>query len=106
MYSTENDKSSNRTVACICCQGNMFTELLPGTVRGMHIKTHRLTGGIFYKYTIQRSSGAMIYTPSFIKLGSDIQKFMEGHTHTHTHTQHGSMVISYVYFHFLIKKFV
>jgi hypothetical protein len=32
-------------------------------------------------------SGAVIYLPSFIKIGSGVQKLMvEGYTHTHTHT--------------------
>jgi hypothetical protein len=32
-------------------------------------------------------SGAMIYVPSFIKIGSGIQKFIGG-IHRHTHTEH------------------
>jgi hypothetical protein len=35
------------------------------------------------KYAIGMGSGAMIYTPSFIKIGSAIQK-MIGRTHRHT----------------------
>jgi hypothetical protein len=35
-------------------------------------------------------SGGMIYIPSFIKIGSDILKLIEGNTHRHT----DSMVIS------------
>jgi hypothetical protein len=35
------------------------------------------------KYTVEMGSGAMIYIPSFIKIGSGIQKFIEGiHRHT------------------------
>jgi hypothetical protein len=35
-------------------------------------------------------SGAVIYVPSFIKIGSGIQKLIAGDTHTHTHTHtHG-----------------
>jgi hypothetical protein len=30
------------------------------------------------KYVTERGSGAMIYMPSFIKMGSDIQKVMGG----------------------------
>jgi hypothetical protein len=34
------------------------------------------------KQTIETGSGAKIYTPSFIKIGSSIQKFMGGiHRH-------------------------
>jgi hypothetical protein len=30
------------------------------------------------KYAAEMGSGAMIYVPSFIKIGSDIQKLIEG----------------------------
>jgi hypothetical protein len=32
------------------------------------------------KYAVEIGSGAMIYTPSFIKIGSGIQKLMGGYT--------------------------
>jgi hypothetical protein len=41
------------------------------------------------KYTVEMGSGAMIYIPSFIKIGSAIQKF-QGGIHRHTN----SMVIA------------
>jgi hypothetical protein len=35
------------------------------------------------KYAVEMDSGAMIYIPSFIKIGSDIQKLIVGiHRHT------------------------
>jgi hypothetical protein len=35
------------------------------------------------KYAVETGSGAMIYIPSFIKIGSGIQKLMgRGHTQT------------------------
>jgi hypothetical protein len=35
------------------------------------------------KYAAEKGSGAMIYIPSFIKIGSAIQKFTGGiHSHT------------------------
>jgi hypothetical protein len=40
-------------------------------------------------------SGAVIYVPSFIKIGSGVQKLMGGgDTQTHTHTLTDSNVIS------------
>jgi hypothetical protein len=30
------------------------------------------------KYAVEIGSGAMIYIPTFIKIGSDIEKFIEG----------------------------
>jgi hypothetical protein len=44
-------------------------------------------------------SGAVIYVPSFIKIGSGIQKLIWG---THTHRQQGDL-INLVYF-FKIRK--
>jgi hypothetical protein len=50
------------------------------------------------KYAVEMGPGAMIYTPSLTKIGSDIQNLIWG---THRHTD--SMVISYAYF-FQIKR--
>jgi hypothetical protein len=35
------------------------------------------------KYAVEMGSGAMICTPSFIKIGSAIQKLTGGDSHTH-----------------------
>jgi hypothetical protein len=46
-------------------------------------------------------SAAMIYTPSFIKTDSGIQKLIRGDSQRHT----DSMEIAYAYFHFFkIRK--
>jgi hypothetical protein len=37
-------------------------------------------------------SGAIAYTPSFIKIGSGVQKSMEGFTHRHAHRQGGDLM--------------
>jgi hypothetical protein len=42
-------------------------------------------GGTF-NYTVEMGSGAVIYVPSFIKIGSGIQKLLRGDTQTHRHT--------------------
>jgi hypothetical protein len=55
----------------------IFTKPLPSNDKEIHIQTQRLMGGI-YKYTVEMGSGSMIYVPSIIKNGSDIQKFMGG----------------------------
>jgi hypothetical protein len=34
------------------------------------------------KYAVEMGSGAMIYIPSFIKIGSGIRKLIRGDTHT------------------------
>jgi hypothetical protein len=50
-------------------------------------------------------SGAVIYVPSFIKIGSGVQKLMEGwggYTDTHTHTEQRDL-IRLLYF-FKIRK--
>jgi hypothetical protein len=36
------------------------------------------------KYAVEMDSGAMIYVPSFVKIGSCIQKLIGGDTQTHT----------------------
>jgi hypothetical protein len=38
----------------------------------------------FMQYAVEMGSGAMIYIPSFIQIGSGIQKMMEGYTDTQT----------------------
>jgi hypothetical protein len=57
-----------------------------------HIHTHRLRGGI-YEVSLQMGSVAVIYIPSFMKIGSGIQKLTGG-----IHRQHGddSRVITIV----------
>jgi hypothetical protein len=52
------------------------------------------------KYAVEMDSGAMIYRPSVMKIGSCIQKLIGG---IHRHTD--SMVIAYAYFYFFeIRK--
>jgi hypothetical protein len=46
----------------------IFTEPLPSNYRGIHIQIHKLLGGIF-NYAVEMGSGAVIYVPSFIKIG-------------------------------------
>jgi hypothetical protein len=43
-------------------------------------------GGI-YDYAVEMGSGAMIHIPSFIKIGSGIQKFVGRGIHRHTQTE-------------------
>jgi hypothetical protein len=40
------------------------------------------------KYAVEMGSGAVIYIPSFINIGSGIQKIIGG-IHRHTDRQHG-----------------
>jgi hypothetical protein len=42
------------------------------------------------KYAVEMGSVAMIYIPSFIKIGSGIQKLMGGDSQTHR--QHGDHI--------------
>jgi hypothetical protein len=43
------------------------------------------------KYAADMGSGAMIYIPSFIKIGSSIQKLLGG-IHIQTHREHGDLI--------------
>jgi hypothetical protein len=55
-------------------EGYTLPSLCLVTVGGIHIQTHRWQG--FMKYAVEIGSGAMIYIPSFIKIGSGIQKLI------------------------------
>jgi hypothetical protein len=56
--------------------------------------------GIIYEFAVEMDSGALIYIPSFMKIGSGIQKLTEG---TYRHTD--CMVISLAYIYsFKIRK--
>jgi hypothetical protein len=48
------------------------------------------------KYAVEMGSGAMIYIPNFIKIGSAIQKFIRGETQTHR--QHGDLISLLLFF--------
>jgi hypothetical protein len=62
-----------------CCEyiryrGNVFTEPLPNSDRGIHIQTHGLLG-----YAVETELGTMIlYIPNFVKTGSGIKKLIGG----------------------------
>jgi hypothetical protein len=56
-----------------------------------------------YKYVVEMDSGAMIYIPYFIKIGTEILKLIWGwggcrHTNTNTHTQHGDRISLFSFF--------
>jgi hypothetical protein len=46
------------------------------------------------KYAVEMGTGVMIYIPSFMKIGSGIQKLKRWDTHRDTHTHTDSKVIS------------
>jgi hypothetical protein len=48
------------------------------------------------KYSFEMGSGAMIYIPSLIKIGSGIQKLMRGVSQTHR--QHGDFISLLLFF--------
>jgi hypothetical protein len=51
--------------------------------------------GGFMNYAVEMGLGVVIYKPSFIKIGSGVQKLIGGdtytHTQTHTHRQEGDL---------------
>jgi hypothetical protein len=49
------------------------------------------------KYAIEISSCAMIYIPSFIKIGSDIQKLIKG-IYIETYRQQGDVISLLLFF--------
>jgi hypothetical protein len=48
-------------------------------------------GGIFNK-AVEMGSGVVIYVPSFINIGSGVQKLVVGDTQTHTHRQQRDLI--------------
>jgi hypothetical protein len=74
---------------CIRCRGNVFTEPLPSSDRDIHTDIDWWER--FMIYAVGMGLGAMIYIPSFIKIGSGIQKLMGGGD-TETHRQHGDRI--------------
>jgi uncharacterized RmlC-like cupin family protein len=54
----------------------------------IHTETHRLIGEI-YEIAVEMGSGAMIYIPNFIKIGSGINRLIRG-----IHIESDSMVIA------------
>jgi hypothetical protein len=66
------------------CNGNVFAEPLPSNDEGLHIQIQSMMGGLM-KYAVEMGSGAIKFIPSFVKIGSGIQKFVGGggiHRHT------------------------
>jgi hypothetical protein len=49
------------------------------------------------KYAVEMGSRAIIYIPSFIKIGLGIQKFIGGDSSTHR--QHGDLISLLLFFH-------
>jgi hypothetical protein len=44
------------------------------------------------KYVTEMVLGGMIYTPSFIKIGSDTHKLLSGEGEGHAHTEKGDLI--------------
>jgi hypothetical protein len=59
-------------------------------------------GGGFMECAVEMDSGAMIYIPNFIKIGSAIQKMIGG-IHIHAHRQHGDRISLLSFFQNKIK---
>jgi hypothetical protein len=55
------------------------------------------------KHAVKMVSGAMIYVPSFIKIGSDVQKLIRARIHKHTYIHNGDRIKQLCFF-FKIRK--
>jgi hypothetical protein len=75
IYRMENDASK-----VICCRGNVFTEPLSIKNCWVHVGTD--WGEEFMKYTVEMDTGAMIYIPNFIKIGSGFLNLRDTHKDT------------------------
>jgi hypothetical protein len=49
------------------------------------------------KYAVEMGSGAMIYVPSFMKIGAGVQKLMEGGD-KRIHREHGDLIGRLLFF--------
>jgi hypothetical protein len=63
---------------CICYCGNVILPSRCLATIGVYTYRHTDWWEVFKKYTIEMGSGAVIYMPNFIKIGSDIQKLLGG----------------------------
>jgi hypothetical protein len=54
------------------------------------------------KYAVEMGSGAMAYIPSFIKIGSGIQKLIG--LDTQKHRQHGDLISLLILFHNMERR--
>jgi hypothetical protein len=70
-------------VACVIVAEVTFLPSISLQTIGRYTYRHRDSWDGFMKYAVEMGSGGMIYVPSFIKIGSGIQKLTEG-THIHT----------------------
>jgi hypothetical protein len=100
----ENDVSSNSSiVACVFLTAVTFLpSCFLSTIRGYTYRNTDWWEG-FFNYSVEMGSAAVIYeyVPSFIKIGSGVQRLIRGDTHTHTHTHtHGQQrdLTSLLYF--------
>jgi hypothetical protein len=94
LYDTDrigNASNNSSAVVCIRCCNNVFNVPLPSNDGGIYITDRDRWEGFIYfmKYAVQMASGVMIHIPTFIKIGSGIQKLMKG-----IHIYKDSMVIS------------
>jgi hypothetical protein len=84
---------------CIHYRGNVSTKPLSSNDRGIFTEPSRYLATIvgytyrhtdwwegFFNKAVEMSSGAVTYVPSFIKIGSGVQKLIGGYTDTHTQT--------------------
>jgi hypothetical protein len=80
----------------VCCRGEVFAEPLPRNNRGINRQTHNThICERFMKYAVEMGSRAMICIPSFIKIGSSIDKLIRG---IHRHRQQDDIISILAFF--------
>jgi hypothetical protein len=79
----ENDSPNNSSIAlCVLVAVVMFLpNSSPAAIRGYAYRQRLM--GEFMKYVVETGSGAIIYIPSFIKIGAGIQKLIKGGAQTY-----------------------
>jgi hypothetical protein len=95
----ENDASNNSSIVacifvtavtllpsrCLAMIGGFVPSRCLATIEGYTYRHTDWWEG-FFNQAVEMGSGAVIYVPSFIKIGSGIQKLIGGRVHRHTYT--------------------
>jgi hypothetical protein len=95
LYTTgriENESNNSFIVACVFVTAvTCLTSHCLATIGGYTYRHTDWREG-FIKYAVEMGSGAAICMPSFIKIGSAVQKLIGGYIHSQTRRQHGDLI--------------
>jgi hypothetical protein len=79
-------------------RGIHFTERLKTTIGWIHIQTYKVLEERYMKHAVETGSGAMMHIPTFIKIGSRIQKLIEVDSQIRRQTERGDCISLFYFF--------